>query len=538
MKKMSTLTFPDGSSYEVMDKVARAIIESEEWHPIKTVVGVAGVILPDKAIAFTSDNKLVSGFTENTFFEGAKYKVTWGGVEYETACYVEDSTYLLGNGVLAGMTTATDHPFCFASFGGSSCIVYKSTTDAETINVKIEGVQEVIFDKLPKEYLPDDINAGGGGGGADWNENDANASGYIKNRPFYSEESRIVEVLPETQWTYDESEGVFLYNEAIDIKEGNEYLITINGQKHTCIAQAIPVDGMNYMILGNPSLVGAGNDTGEAFTLLTLPNVSGMYAMFVLIDGSTEATISISYREVGTHKLDNKYLNLEWLPVDKEVIIAEKATATPSNTVSQSTVNYPDVSKADIENEVILIYIDGIQYKPNFTEDGDYLTAGNKSIINNSEANTEEIYYCVVSDGDTDIFSGLTIIMNDNTEHEVYVCKLKDNPIPEKFLHTVVNFTVNSDNTVTADKTPAEVLEIINNGGRVHAVLDWHGQVNQCTMNYQSVSATVDFYSTHINFTVGADGKLTGDSVVHLVVTNLGGGWNFGMFSTNAENWN
>ena len=99
-------------------------------------------------------------------------------------------------------------------------------------------------------------------GAADWNQNDENGDGYIKNRTHYSNGFVEELIMPET-----ELQTVFvfeLYNAPYSFSEGDHYTALHNGVSYDCIVKYDNQYDVNY--IGNLSIVlKDAEDTGEPF---------------------------------------------------------------------------------------------------------------------------------------------------------------------------------------------------------------------------------------------------------------------------------
>ena len=117
-------------------------------------------VLSTKNISFTagSNSKMVTSL-KVALTEGEKYIVSWNGVEYEVVAMTAEgsSSPYLGNASLKNSENpVSEYPFCIQ---GTSLITYfyrDNTGEAETIPVSITK-GEIIYHKLDKNYLPDDI---------------------------------------------------------------------------------------------------------------------------------------------------------------------------------------------------------------------------------------------------------------------------------------------------------------------------------------------------------------------------------------------
>ena len=80
---------------------------------------------------------------------------------------------------------------------------------------------------------------------------------------------------------------IALLTDALDIAEGQTYTVNWDGTEHKCVCGAI--DATLY--IGNPAIMGVGDDTGEPFIYGYNKNISsGQFATF---DTSASHTISV-----------------------------------------------------------------------------------------------------------------------------------------------------------------------------------------------------------------------------------------------------
>ena len=158
--------------------------------------------------------------------------------------------------------------------------------------------------------------SGGGGGGVqpDWNQNDSTAADYIKNRPFYSETTETV--LVEESTVPFTSPGAGLYyatiQSAFKPTAGETYKVSWDGAAYECVGETIS----GYTVIGNPSIIGVGADTGEPFVISPLADNSGIE--IYTKDTSASHTISISGSIAEVIQIPDKYISNTF----RDVVIA------------------------------------------------------------------------------------------------------------------------------------------------------------------------------------------------------------------------
>lgn len=161
-----------------------------------------------------------------------------------------------------------------------------------------------------------------------------------------------VEVLPETSLSRNAGEDYFLLSDTLDLIIGREYTVKWNGVEYTCAAMEA---GSDPVIIGLGNLAAMGvpvEASNEPFALAEIAGDSNI-AIYPL-DDSTSLTISI--RENIVRKLDNKYLDLDWIPsITERVILAEQTVV--NNRLEPIDTQYL------VKNTPVIVYINGIPCK-------------------------------------------------------------------------------------------------------------------------------------------------------------------------------
>lgn len=131
---------------------------------------------------FTSDNNLyiAKPTFEYDFIIGETYTVKFDGRRYKcNTIKINDYWYALGNLSLINMGENTNEPFVIEK--QSSGYSIKTNISKSNISVEVTG-NVMIATKIPERYLPDNIGSGSSVQ-PDWNQTDATANDYIKNKP-------------------------------------------------------------------------------------------------------------------------------------------------------------------------------------------------------------------------------------------------------------------------------------------------------------------------------------------------------------------
>ena len=155
---------------------------------------------------------------------------------------------------------------------------------------------------------------GGGGVQPDWNQNDETAADYIKNRPFYSETTETVLVEEITVPFTSPGSGIYYatIQSAFKPTAGETYKVSWDGAVYECVGETIS----GYTVIGNPSVIGVGVDTGEPFVISPLVDNSGIE--IDTKDASASHTISISGSIAEIIQIPDKYISNTF----RDVVIA------------------------------------------------------------------------------------------------------------------------------------------------------------------------------------------------------------------------
>lgn len=251
-----------------------------------------------------------------------------------------------------------------------------------------DGNADVVF--LPAS--DGDPESGGGGGGSgyvqsDWAVNDTRSEAYVRNRTHWIDPNgAILEETFATSYTHDTFGKAWLVETKIHLEVGKTYTVVYNRETYECVCQSAPaglINDPNAMGMGNFSVVGGAN-TGEPFAML----ISEKYGRVDIIDlvGSANVRVSILGGEV-IHKLDNKFLNLDWLPVRAVDIIPEYTGTVEALGEAVYGMEIPDTAGilSTIENGTsVTMEVNGVSYEvtKNRDMDGEYLgTPGNTFVI-------------------------------------------------------------------------------------------------------------------------------------------------------------
>lgn len=124
-----------------------------------------------------------------------------------------------------------------------------------------------------------------GGGVSSWND--------LTDKPF-----DIVELMPETQFVYDESFSAFVAQTDFEFAAGRTYIVNWNGVEYISTARAgqITLNGIFAFVIhvGNPVIIG-GENNGLPFAVVRILFENGSKGLIgaTPLDGSTAVTVGI-----------------------------------------------------------------------------------------------------------------------------------------------------------------------------------------------------------------------------------------------------
>ena len=185
--------------------------------------------------------------------------------------------------------------------------------------IKVNGEPESSYKLFPKnrEF---EKRAGGNTGSQssvqpDWNQNDKTAPDYVKNRPFYTSDP-VETVLVEESTVSFTNIGSGVYRATIpttiELIAGETYKVSWDGATYECVCESI----MGYSVIGNPSIIGVGADTGDPFVITPLDN--GNCTEIYTKDASASHTMYISGSIAENVQILDKYISDTF----RDVIIA------------------------------------------------------------------------------------------------------------------------------------------------------------------------------------------------------------------------
>ena len=161
-----------------------------------------------------------------------------------------------------------------------------------------------------QDLIKNAMLGGRGGSGssvqADWNQTDETAPDFIRNKPFYKEQT-LADIIPETSVSADEN-GEYAIIAENPIYGGNNYIVIWNGKEYNSSSVNSELYDMDVVILGNSGALLGGDDTGEPFAVIYV-ELLGTHMVYPL-DGSAEINIAVRGVVETTKQLDSEFYSV------------------------------------------------------------------------------------------------------------------------------------------------------------------------------------------------------------------------------------
>lgn len=223
---------------------------------------------------------------------GQRYAVTFDGVEYECVAKFFDGAFLLGNLAIPEMGVDTGEPFLI-SLDPYSDELRLFTTAPGTYTFSVSGWVEEVHHMDSK---------------------------YIKDM-YYDKGFAKGNILPSVSVEVSDGgsfDGSAVYG-PITLIAGDTYIVTFDGVEYECVAR----DNNGAPEIGNASIPGAGDDTGEPFLVGARRDI---WMLFGTNPG--EHTMSIDHLARDFKRLDEKFMPLLTSPngTQYQITVADDGT--------------------------------------------------------------------------------------------------------------------------------------------------------------------------------------------------------------------
>lgn len=305
---------------------------------------------------------------------------------------------------------------------------------------------------------------------------------YIKDM-YYEEiqEGGFVEVLAEKEVTV--SNGMYVEQGVFwDYALGDACIVTWEGVEYECVAMPATCSGMNVIALGNLAIFGGEGGNNEPFAIGIISGVGS--GVIVPVDGTYTVGIKKSGNVSVIHKIDNKYIDAEWMATThfEDITILE-------NTVLDDTKEL-DIGVTGTTGDEVVFIRDGIEVtKPVVLDEilsglvnQDVFSAGSYVDAANGK-NTIPFVSWIGSATSTAIIPTV-----DKTEIWTIILRKKMyNTMPEGFLpnSNPAEVTIEVESGEITNAVVDEVIRNLHAGCRV--ILSYDGR------NYNVIDAAIDF---------------------------------------------
>lgn len=188
---------------------------------------------------------------------------------------------------------------------------------------------------------------------------------YLPDGLPYTEGGGLVEIPVSGSWVLEDDEYyMFVMTAPVGLELGKTYTVNWNGTDYQVVGQdASVISGgeLAGVYLGNAA-TGGGEDTGEPFAILELATaMNGMYGMAISVD-NTVAQFTIYGESEIIHKLDNKFIDAEWIATTKEKALLEQQEFHFE--VDHNEVEIGSTKDLPLEpDKTYIVYWNGVRYE-------------------------------------------------------------------------------------------------------------------------------------------------------------------------------
>ena len=402
---------------------------------------------------------------------GNTYTVKWNGTDYTPTATDASAMANAEGSILLGMSSG--YPFTILVKPGSGTMI---TVDrgSTPVTVSVTGVGHIAI-PIPGRYLP-------------------------KGTPWI-EESGMVEILPE--YTIN-SEADMAGIPRLGLVAGNTYTVKLQGMEFTCVAWAETVEGLAVVGLGDIYTFSGGEigttATGEPFVLMEVPpEMAAQVGINVMVQPLVAMEFPVVFSITGggatVHKLDNRCLDLAWLPTTEKVEVEVLATTNSYAYNSNPTLNRTHLLEGD---EVIVIF-DSVEYRTSVYASYSMLQFGDYNFV------AFPFFFQSGYDG-----AAYTLQVGDDEDHAVSVIKIETvyNEMPDDFLPSSVKVSdvvslsamglgaVPANTEVEFEMDVSDIIKVLDNGGRVPVrfEIDFGGTRRAPTAMFDGTKMSSEYY--------------------------------------------
>lgn len=485
-----------------------------EWLP-NYIKEPANVVFDDAVQLGTSKIKVFE-YVPFRINVGEKYRVTWNDKTYEVIGRSQNITFNNGPAtyVYLGNTAVGAYGDAVVEDTGEDFIYHYYIDENETAllgqikgtvgdsdNTLVIAEYVSVPNKMPVKFLPDSVP-------------------YVYDG--------VATILPESTIA---TEADLQAIPRLGLVVGNTYIVTFNGTDYTCVAFIFDLDGTPLTALGN-TMPDDGEDNGIPFTLVELPqDIAPTVGVNVMIDSPSGGitipfTISIRGDVSVVHKLDNRCLDLEWIPtrhmVDGDVCF--ESTYGVLNTNVDSRTFIPEPGKP-----YRVTYGDKsfVSAAKNYADGGStYWYIGNMNLKFSTFADTGEpaVYFITTLNGSPNT-DGLVTNDEINSDTIIRICEVINEPnkIPTEFLpdisHPLYNTGIVTEGDGAAYTATIEGVTELTPGLQFVMVPHTTSTTNSVTLNVNGLGAKLIRQRLSTNTSIGVVGSVDNWIVANKPVT-------------------
>ena len=315
----------NGKSYDGSEEVTLNIEggSNADWIATSEQIGGAPVFNAVD-LPFTWSNYYLS--MNNKSFRvnvGVEYDVYWEGTKYVCTPFEASGELFFGNADLQAFESVKEHPlsnknapFLFTGSGDTITMITKDSTTAENIDISVTTHAYTVYNKLPKEYLPDDIGGvnvtaevgqtivvekvDGSGKPTKWR-----AAEY-QPRTHWQGGNVETDIVPQTTFT-PVYESVLQCTKAdlptFELEEGKTYTVIFDGSTYTCTPFMVSLGLFSGIAIGN-TIFAQGENNGMPFAICVINNS----LCWVLCMDASEHTVRVIGETTIYNKIPKGYL--------------------------------------------------------------------------------------------------------------------------------------------------------------------------------------------------------------------------------------
>lgn len=269
---------------------------------------------------------------------------------------------------------------------------------------------------------------------ADLTQNDESALDHVKGRTHWSTLNSI-EILPSMFFEIEEGFQSTL-NQKVELEIGKTYTVLFNNAYIQCVATSVSLEG-DPIALGNLTKYGYNIGVGYGFGILVYPDnrvtIDWYNATSDDVTTGMSNYLGVYDNNEIVNKLDNKYLNLDWIPTNTREMLL-------SSCPSVADYGIPFLTTGMIhKDQSLIVYWDGIRYEcvvstiAGYSE-SEFLFIGNRSFCNGKDTvtetyeNTGEPFLLEVGKAST--YS----VYHDLKFHSISVYTIEENKLPDNYI--------------------------------------------------------------------------------------------------------